>query len=180
MMAQNYKMLNTILLAIIAALCGEIYLLNEKLSEISELVQSFNDKIERMENVQKDLVKASLDKQDTIKGGNYTILGVGAIILTVVALLYFGGIDPGSLANALNVSADQAAAETIGQNNINSNNLIDCLRSIKDMNQSIITVIDVKADVICSKINVVLNAIIKGGTINAALSSIKSSLEDFE
>jgi hypothetical protein len=68
-MAQNYKMWNTVLLVIITALCGEIYLLNEKLSEMIKLVQSFNDKIEKMANVQKDLVKTSLDKQDTIKGG---------------------------------------------------------------------------------------------------------------
>lgn len=179
-MAQNYKLLNTILLIIIAALCGEIYLLNEKLSEMSELIHSLNDKITKLEDLQKDLVKANLEKQNYLQEGNYTILGITAIVLTIVALLYFGGIDPGSMADALNVSAEQAAKDTIGQNDLNSNNFVDCLKTIKDMNQQIISTIDIKSAIIVSKINTVLNAITKGSSINTTLSSIRSSIEDFE
>lgn len=171
-MAQNYKLLNTILLIVIAALCGEIYLLNEKLSGMSELIHSLNDKIMKL----KDLAKANLEKQDYLKEGNYTILGITAIALTIVALLYFGGIDLGSMADALNVSAEQAAKETIGQNDLNSNNLVDCLKNIKDMNQQIISVIDLESAIIVSKINTVLNAVTKGSSINSTLSSI----EDFK
>ena len=179
-MAQNYKLLNTILLIIIAALCGEIYLLNEKLSEMSELMHSLNEKITKLEDLQNDLAKANMEKQNFLKEGNNTILGITAILLTIVALLYFGGVDPGSLANALNVSAEQTATEAIGQNDLNSMNLIDCLKNIKDMNQQIITVIDLKSAIIVSKIGNVLNAITKGNSINSTLSSIRSSIEDFE
>lgn len=179
-MAQNYKVLNTILLIVIAALCGEIYLLNEKLSEMSDLIHSLNEKITKLEDLQNDLAKANMEKQNYLKESNHTILGISAIALTIVALLYFGGIDPGSMADALNVSAEQAAAETIGQNDLNSNNLADCLKNIRDMNQQIITMIDLKSILIVSKISNVLNAITKGNSINSTLSSIKSSIEDFE
>ncbi len=179
-MAQNYKLLNTILLIIIAILCGEIYVLNERLSEMTEIIHSMNGKINDMEEIQKDFVKTNLEKQSNLKNGNYTVIGITAIILTVVALLYFGGIDPGSMADALNVSANQAAIETIGQNNLNSNNLIDCLKNIKDMNHEIITQVDLKSEIIVSKIGTVLSAITKGNSINTTLSSIKSSIEDFE
>jgi len=180
MMGQNYKLLNTILLIIIAALCGEIYVLNERLSEMTEIIHFMNEKINEMEELQRDFAKANLEKQSNLKDGTYTLVGITAIILTVVALLYFGGIDPGSMADALNVSANQAAAETIGQNNLNSNNLIDCLRNIKDMNHEIIKQIDLKSEILVSKIGAVLSAITKGNSLNATLSSIKSSIEDFE
>jgi hypothetical protein len=165
---------------IIAALCGEIYLLNERLSEMSELIHSLNDKITKLEDLQKDLVKANLEKQDYLRESNYTILGITAIALTIVALLYFGGIDPNSMTDALNVSAEQAAKDTIGQNDLNSNNFVDCLKNIKDMNQQIISTIDIKSAIIVSKINTVLNAITKGRSINVPLSSIRSTVEDFE
>jgi hypothetical protein len=180
MMDQSYKLINILLLIIIAALCGEIYLLNERLSEMTELIKSLNDKIVGLEEAQKELANANLEKQTNLKDSNYTLLGISAIILTIVVLVYFGGINPGSMAEALIISADQAAAETIGQNNLNSNNLIDCLNTIKDMNQQIIAQLDVRFDVLCSKTNAVLNAIIKGNSLNATLSSIRSSIEDFE
>lgn len=179
-MAQNYKLLNTILSIIIAVLCGEIYLLHEKLSEMSEIIHSLNDKITKLEDLQKDLANANLEKQNFLREGNYTILGITAVVLTIVTLLYFGGIDPGSMADALNVSAEQAASETLGQNDLNSSNFVDSLKTIKDMNQQIISVIDHKSVLIVSKINTVLNAITKGNSINTTLSSIKSSIEDFE
>lgn len=179
-MALSYRLINTALLVIIAALSREIYILNERLSEMTQIVQSLNHKIEGMEEFQKELAKSNLEKHNNLKDGNYTLLGISAIILTVVGLLYFGGVDPGSIADALNVSANQTAAGAIGQNNLNSHNLIDCLKNIKDMNYQIITEINVKSDVICSKINAVLTAITKGKSINSILSSVKSSPDDFE
>jgi hypothetical protein len=179
-MAQNYKLLNTILLIIIAILCGEIYILNERLSEMSDIIHSMNEKINGLEELQKDFAKANLEKHSNLKDGNYTLIGITAIMLTVVALLYFVGIDPGSMANALNVSAEQATTETIGQNNLNSSNLIDCFRNIKDMNNEIIAQIDTKFEILGSKTGAVLNAITKGKSLNATLFSIRFSIEDFE
>jgi len=50
MTALSYRLVNTILLIIIAALYGEICVLNERLSEMVEIVHSLNNKIEAFVN----------------------------------------------------------------------------------------------------------------------------------
>lgn len=73
----------------------------------------------------------------------------------MVALLYFDSIDLGSLGKAFNISADQALQDIISQNDLISSNLIECMKSIKLMNQSIIDEIRKAFNRICAKMNVV-------------------------
>ena len=73
-MAQNYKLLNTILLIVIAALCGELHLLSEKLSEMSDFIHSLNEKIIKLEDLQSDLARANMEKQNYLKESNHTMV----------------------------------------------------------------------------------------------------------
>ena len=66
-------------------------------------------------------------------------------MMTLIALIYFGGIDPGSLKSTLKLSADQSTMDIEAQNNLISE----------------LTEITSRTDQICSKIDTVLNSIIK-------------------
>ncbi len=173
----NHKFLYTTLIAIIAALCGELYLLTEKLSDMSEAIQTLNDKVSELQ----DLQEIQIEKETKVEKGNHTIAGICAIIsLMVVLYLYFGGIDPGSMGDLFNISANQASQDIISQNQLICQNLSDCLRSIDLLNKSAISELGHKTDVICGKINVVINAVVKSDCVNQMLSSISSKPEDFE
>lgn len=53
MITNTYKIINTVLVFIIAILYGEIYLLSEKLSEMLKMIQILENKVSQMEYLQK-------------------------------------------------------------------------------------------------------------------------------
>lgn len=176
----NYKIVNTVLLIIIAMLCGEIYLLTEKISEMNGMIQSLTEKISKIEEFQ----KVNIDKSNVTIQGNSVIAGAAGVLLGIMVLMYFGGIDPGSLGNALNISANQATQDLVSQNNLINQNLIDCIKNINYLNKSVIAEIGNKTDFLCSKINIVIKSVTNsnssGPNIDTLLRSIESSTEDFE
>ena len=95
--------------------------------------------------------------------------------------MYFGGIDPGTLGKALNVSADQSMTDVISQNNMIGENLKACLKGIDFMNQTIVTEIGSKADHICSKLEVITKALIKKDLdLNSIFGNISSDKGNWE
>lgn len=78
-MEKDYKkiinvllIINAICLIVIAALCGEIYLLQEKLSELTDTIQTLNTKISHLESIQYetmygDQTNQSLKLEDSLK-----------------------------------------------------------------------------------------------------------------
>lgn len=87
MTVKDYKIIvgillatNVICLIMIAVLCGEIYSLQEKLSEMTDIVRTLNDKISRIEVIQEE----NLLSEKRIEKGNVCILGV---ILTILGLI---------------------------------------------------------------------------------------------
>lgn len=135
MMEKNFRLIvrlllgtNVMCLIIIAVQCGEIYLLQEKLSEMSDVVRSLDAKISQLESIQKEAIYG----EKLIEGGNRYILGGTVVILSIIALIYFGGIDPGDLGRSLNLLADQSTQDFTTQNKLISDNLNQCLSSIDD------------------------------------------------
>ncbi len=135
---------------------------------MAEAIQTLNDKVSELQ----DLQEIQIEKEIKVEKGNYAIAGICVISLMVVLYLYFGGIDPGSMGDLFNISANQASQYIISQNQLICQNLSDCLRSIDLLNKSVISELGHKTDVICGKINVIINAVVKSDCVNQVLSSI--------
>jgi len=184
MTEKNYKIIvgtllatNVICLIMITVLCGEIYSLQEKLSEMTDIVRTLNDKISRIEVIQEE----TLFGEKKIEKGNVYILGGTLTIIGVIILIYFGGIDPGALGKALNLSADQSTTDFVSQNKLIGENLKHCLSSIDFMNRGILNEIASRTDYVCTKLDVILNSIIKKDlNLNSILSNLNSGRSDWE
>jgi hypothetical protein len=184
MMERDYKIIVGILLAtnitcliIISILCGEINLLQERITETSDMIRVLENKIANIEVTQEE---SFLNEKETVKGNRY-ILGGVLTVLGIVIIVYFGGIDPGTLGKALNVSADQSMTDVISQNNMIGENLKACLKGIDFMNQTIVTEIGSKADHICSKLEVITKALIKKDLdLNSIFGNISSDKGNWE
>lgn len=184
MMERDYKFIigillttNVICLIIIAVLCGEIFSLQEKLSEMTDTVRTLNDKISRIEVIQEE----TLLNEKRIEKGNGYILGGALIIIGIITLTYFGGIDPGALGKALNLSADQSTTDLVNQNKLIGENLKLCLSSIDFMNRGILNEVTSRTDYICTKLDVILNSIItKDLNLNSIFSNLNSERSDWE
>lgn len=184
MMEKDYKkiinvllIINAICLIVIAALCGEIYLLQEKLSELTDTIQTLNTKISHLESIQYETMYGDRG----IEKGNGYILGGVATIIGLLAIMYFGGINPGDLGKALNLLGDQSKTDLIQQNKLIDENMKLCLSSIDFMNRSILNEITSKTDYICTKLEVILNSMItKDVNLNSIFSKITSGKNDWE
>lgn len=184
MTVKDYKIIvgillatNVICLIMIAVLCGEIYSLQEKLSEMTDIVRTLNDKISRIEVIQEE----NLLSEKRIEKGNVYILGGALTIIGVIILIYFGGIDPGALGKALNLSSDQSTTDFVSQNKLIGENLKLCLSSIDFMNRGILNEVASRTDFICTKLDVILNSIItKDLNLNSIFSNLNSERSDWE
>jgi hypothetical protein len=168
---------NAIGLTIVSGLTGEVTLLQEKLSDMTDIVRTLDDKISSMEVTQEKtiVVEKNLEK------GNAYILGGALITLGLIGLIYFGGIDPGDLGKVLNLSADQSTMDFVSQNKLISENLKHCLSSIDTMNRGILSEVTSRTDHICSKLEVILNSIVKKDVnLNSMLSNLTSGRSDWE
>jgi hypothetical protein len=92
---------NVICLITVLVLIGEINLLQENLSDMTDIVRILDDKISRIEVVQEE----TLQSEKRIEKGNGYILGGAFTIIGVIALIYFGGIAKVALGKALNLSS---------------------------------------------------------------------------
>ena len=96
-------------LIIISVLCGEINLLQDKLSEMSDTVRALDEKIANIEVAQENFHNESLQNEKVMEKGNKYILGGILVIIGVVIVTYLGGgIDPGNVGKVFNLSADQS------------------------------------------------------------------------
>lgn len=169
---------NVICLIIVFALCGEINSLQERLSDMTDTIRTLDDKISRIEVAQEENALFSEKKME--KGNGY-ILGGVLTIIGVISLIYFGGIDPGALGKALNLSADQSTMDFVSQNKLIGENLKLCLSSIDFMNRGILTEVTSRTDYICTKLDVILNSIItKDVNLNSVLSNLTSGRSNWE
>ena len=184
MLAKYYKLIIGLLLAnnitcgtIIYILSDEIKILQGQLSEMTSLTFKLNDKLTRIEEVQ----EKALPREVKIEKGNVYILGGAVIIIGIVILMYFGGIDPGALGQALNLSADQSTLEIIGQNKLIGENLKACLSSIDYMNKHIAAEVTSKAEFICNKIDIMLNSMItKNLDFNSGIDNLSTRRSDWD
>jgi len=168
---------NVLCIIIIFVLCGEIYLLQDRLSEVTDLVRTLNDKISKLEIIQQEAINGG----KSIEKGNIYIFGIATVVLCISALIYFGGIDPGDLGNTLNLLGDQANKDITSQNILINENLKHCLRGIESINRNLLTEITTRTDHICTKLNVVLNSMItKDINLNSIFSNITSERSDWE
>lgn len=91
------------------------------------------------------------------------------MIIGVVIITYFGGIDPGDLGKVFNLSADQSTADLI------SKNLKLCLQGIDFMNKSIVAEVKAKTDFVCAKLEVITKAFInKDRNLNSIFGNLPS------
>lgn len=81
---------NVICLICICVLVGEVNSLQLKLSDMADTVRSLNDKMTRIEGAQ----EKTLHSEKIIEKGNVYILGGVITMIALIALVYFGGIDP--------------------------------------------------------------------------------------
>lgn len=168
---------NVICLIIVSALCGEINSLQERLLEMTDTVRALDDKISRIEVAQEE----TLLNEKRIEKGNGYILGGALTIIGVIVLIYFGGIDPGALGKALNLSADQSTMDFVSQNKLIGENLKLCLSSIDFMNRGILAEVTSRTDHICAKLDVILNSIVtKDVNLNSIFSNLTSGRSDWE
>ena len=137
MTAKEYKVVigvllvtNIIGLIIIFVLCGEINLLQDKVSEMSGAIRALNEKISNIE-----LVQENLQNEKVMAKGNKYIFGGIFTIVGIVILGYFGGINPGNLGKVFDLSADRLTDDVVSQNEFISKNLKLCLQSIDFMNK---------------------------------------------
>ena len=183
-MERDYKIIVGVLLAtnitcliIISILCGEINLLQERITETSDLIRVLENKIANIEVIQEENL---LNEKETVKGNRY-ILGGVLTVLGIVIIMYFGGIDPGALGKALNLSADQSTTDLVNQNKLIGENLKLCLSSIDFMNRGILNEVTSRTDYICTKLDVILNSIItKDLNLNSIFSNLNSERSDWE
>lgn len=183
-MEQNSKFIirlllgtNALCITIICILCGEIYLLQDRLSEVTDIIRSLNEKISKLETVQ----QISIQDGKSIEKGNGYLLGMAAVVLCISALIYFGGIDPGGLGDTLNLVADQSSKDINNQNVLINENLKHCLRGIENINRDLLTEITTRTDYICAKLNIVINSVVaKDVNLNSILGSITSTKSDWE
>jgi len=113
MTAKEYKIIIGVLLVanitcliIISVLCGEINLLQDKLSLMSDIIRTLDEKIASIELAQENLQNEKV----TAKENKY-ILGGILMIMGIVIITYFGGIDPGSLKEVFELSVDQSIVD---------------------------------------------------------------------
>lgn len=182
MTAKEYKIIIGVLLAvnitcliIISILCGEINLLQDKLSEMSNTIRALDEKIANIELAQENFHNENLQNEKVTAKGNKYILGGIFMIIGIVIITYFGGIDPGNLGKVLNLSADQSTTDLISQNDLIGKNLKLCLQGIDFMNKSIVAEIGAKTDFVCAKLEVITKALInKDINLNSILGNIPS------
>lgn len=168
---------NIICLIIVSVLCGEINSLQERLSDMTDTVRTLDDKISRIELAQEE----TLLSEKRIEKGNGYILGGALIIMGIIVLTYFGGIDPGTLGKALNLSAEQSTMDFVSQNKFIGENLKLCLSSIDFMNRGILTEVTSRTDHICNKLDVIINSIItKDVNLNSIISNITPGRSGWE
>jgi len=167
MTAREYKVVIGILLVaniacliIISILCGEIDLLQNKLSEMSNTIRALDDKISSIELAQEKFQNESIQSEKVAAKGSKYIFGGILTILGIVIIAYFGGIDPGNLGKIINLSSDQSTADLIHQNGLIGKNLKLCLQGIDFMNKSIVGEIGVKTDFVYDKLQVITKALI--------------------
>lgn len=95
--------------------------------------------------------------------------------------MYFGGIDPGALGKALNLSSYQSTENFVSQNKLIGENLKLCLSSIDFMNRGILNEVASRTDFICTKLDAILNSIItKDLNLNSIFSNLNSERSDWE
>jgi hypothetical protein len=80
----------------------EIQALRESLAEMASEVKTSKDKISIMESSQNEHINLSCEKVIKKNNGNAGILVVTVIVVSVIALIYFGGVDPRNLGKSLN------------------------------------------------------------------------------
>lgn len=182
MTAKDYKIvisilltINVICLVIIATLCGEIYLLQTTLSETADTVRLLEDKISRIEVIQEE----TLLGEKRIEKSNGYILGGALIIIGIITSMYFGGIDPGALGKALNLSADQLTTDFVSQNKLIDENTKLCLRSIDFMHKSILAEMASRSAQVNTKTEVIFNKMMKKD-INSLFSELTPNPNDWE
>lgn len=182
MTAREYKVTIGILLVtnvacliIISILCGEIDLLQNKLSEMSDTIRVLDDKIASIEAAQEKFQNESIQSEKVAAKGSKYIFGGILTILGIAIVAYFGGIDPGNLGKIINLSADQSTADLISQNDLIGKNLKLCLQGIDFMNKSIVAEIGAKTDFVCAKLEVITKAFInKDVNLNSVLGNLPS------
>jgi len=92
---------NLICLITVAYLCVEINLLQEKLLEMTDNFRALEAKMSRIESsYNNEYIRG--DKMLEKNNGNIHILNGAIIIVSVIALIYFGGVDPRNLGKSLN------------------------------------------------------------------------------
>ena len=182
MTAREYKVVIGILLVaniacliIIYILCGEIYLLQNKLFEMSDTIRALDDKIASIEAAQEKFQNESIQSEKVAEKGSKYIFGGILTILGIAIVAYFGGIDPGNLGKIINLSADQSTADLINQNGLIGKNLELCLQGIDFMNKNIVAEIGAKTDFVCAKLEVITKALVnKDVNLNSILGNLPS------
>ena len=107
---------NLICLITIAFLHVEINLLEEKLLEMNDNSRALEDKISIMESSQNEHINISCEKVIKKNNVNACILVGTVIVIGVIALICFGGVDPGNLGKSLNLSSCQSKTDLINHN----------------------------------------------------------------
>jgi hypothetical protein len=154
-MEGNYnRLLIGLLITIIPLLTGDIILLNQQISDMAHTIDDVNQKLDQLEK----LVESGNADNKVIRTGNKWVIGSIVVITVMVALIYFGGIDPGNLGNLFNSTADQTVELINSQNNLDAEHFKTLLEGQKNISSLIVDVISRKNDLICEKIdNIMLN-----------------------
>lgn len=182
MTAKEYKIIigallvtNVTCLIIISVLCGEINLLQNQLMEMSDTIRTLDEKIANIELFQEDFRNENLQNDKIMGKGKRYIIGGILVIMGIVIVTYFGGIDPDNLGKVFNLSANQSLADLTDQNETIYKNLKLCLQSIDFMNKSIVAEIESKTDFVCSKLEVITKALInKDVNLNSIFGNVSS------
>lgn len=142
---------------------------------MSGAIRALNEKISNIELVQENFQNENLQNEKVTAKGSKLILGGVLMIMSIVILGYFGGIDPGSLGKGFDLSASQLAADIADQNAFINKNLNTCLQSVDFMNKSIVAEIGTKTDFICAKLEVITKAFInKDINLNSIFGNLPS------
>ena len=94
----------------------EIQALRESVAEMASQVKTSKDKISIMESSQNEHINTSCEKVIKKNNVNACILVGTVIVIGVIALICFGGVDTGNLGKSLNLSSCQSKTDLINHN----------------------------------------------------------------
>lgn len=124
---------------------------------MSKIMEEMMDKLETLEHT----TNIESDKSSVNLESNKWIIGTITISIIILAVIYFGGIDPGAMSNALNSSSNQMVELINTQNNTEAHHFKTLVEGQKDMSNSILTEVINQSKIIGEKLNVIINNLMK-------------------